>query len=181
MPKTEQKYIYNSNEAHRVPETKKCLNLRVLALMFALFIIFLDQGSKWLVTKTFEYGESLTIFPSFALTLRHNTGAAFSFLAEASGWQRWFFIAIAALVSSIIFIWLGRLNDHEKLEALGLSLILGGALGNVIDRLFNGYVVDFILLFYKDWQYPAFNIADTAICLGVFFIFLAMLKKPKKE
>lgn len=150
---------------------------RNVGLLIAMLVVFLDQGSKWLVTETFEYGETLAVFQSFALTLRYNTGAAFSFLAEASGWQRWFFVSVASVVASIIFIWLGRLSKKDKIEALGLALILGGALGNVIDRLFHGYVVDFILLYYKEWQFPAFNIADTAINFGVFFVVLSILKK----
>lgn len=153
------------------------MGLRHFGIWIAMLVVLLDQGSKWLVTQAFEYGETLAVFQSFALTLRYNTGAAFSFLAESSGWQRWFFVAIAALVSSIIFVWLGRLTKKDKVEALGLSLILGGALGNVIDRLFHGYVVDFILLYYKDWQFPAFNIADTAINFGVFFVVLSLLKR----
>ncbi len=159
--------------------TYKCFSIRILGILIALFVIFFDQASKWLVTETLEYAETVSVSPSFALTLRHNTGAAFSFLAEAAGWQRWFFVGVAAVVSSIIFVWLGRLSSQEKLEGLGLSLILGGALGNVIDRLFHGYVVDFILLYYHEWQYPAFNIADMAISLGVFFFVLGMLKKKK--
>lgn len=153
------------------------MGLRHFGIWIAMFVVLLDQGSKWLVTEAFEYGETLAVFQSFALTLRYNTGAAFSFLAESGGWQRWFFIVIAAAVSTVIFIWLGRLTKKDKIEALGLSLILGGALGNVIDRLFHGYVVDFILLYYKDWQFPAFNIADTAINFGVFFVVLSLLKR----
>lgn len=155
----------------------RCFGLRSLAIMLAIAVVLLDQGSKWFVTKTLEYGETLSVFPSFSFTLRHNSGAAFSFLTEAGGWQRWFFVGIAAVVSAIIFIWLGRLSRQDKVEALGLSLILGGALGNVIDRLFYGYVVDFILVYYKDWQYPAFNIADMAISFGVFFFIYSMIRK----
>jgi signal peptidase II len=167
----------SNNKSLKTTSVGKSYGIRSFGLLIASLVILLDQGSKWLVTETFEYGETLAVFQSFALTLRYNTGAAFSFLADASGWQRWFFVAVAAIVSSIIFIWLGRLSKENKTEALGLALILGGALGNVIDRLLHGYVVDFLLVYYKEWQFPAFNIADAAINLGVFFVILSMFKR----
>lgn len=157
--------------------SKSSISLRWLSLALALLVCLLDQGSKWWVTKNFQYGETLEIFKGLALTLRHNTGAAFNFLDDAGGWQRWFFVGVALVISSIIFVWLGRLNNQQKIEAIGLSLILGGALGNAIDRIMQGYVVDFIVLYYQNWQFPAFNIADIAINFGVILVVYSILKK----
>lgn len=155
----------------------KNISLKTWALFYAFDVMFLDQLSKWVVKEKFFYSETLPILPGFSLTLRHNTGAAFSFLAEASGWQRWFFVCLAFIMTAVIYVWLGRLSSRDKTEAFGLALIMGGALGNVVDRLLYGYVIDFILIYYKDWQFPAFNIADTAISIGVFMFALSMLKK----
>jgi signal peptidase II len=105
--------------------------------------------------------------PSFKLTYVHNTGAAFSFLSEAGGWQRWFFAGLALAISVIIAVWLARLKKHETLLAVALALVLGGAVGNLIDRLAYGYVIDFLDVYYDTWHWPAFNIADSAITLGV--------------
>ena len=105
--------------------------------------------------------------PYFNLTYVHNTGAAFSFLSEAGGWQRWFFAGLAILISAVIAVWLARLKQHETLLAMALSLVLGGAIGNLIDRLVYGYVIDFLDVYYGNWHWPAFNIADSAITLGV--------------
>lgn len=105
--------------------------------------------------------------PYFNLTYVHNTGAAFSFLSEAGGWQRWFFAVLALVISAVLSVWLARLQKHETLLALALSLVLGGAIGNLIDRLAYGYVIDFLDVYYDTWHWPAFNIADSAITLGV--------------
>lgn len=146
-------------------------------IVLSAVVVGLDQFTKYLSTQNLTFQESLKILPGFDLTLRHNTGAAFSFLANAAGWQRWFFIGLALVMSSIIYVWLGRLSAKDKQEAFGLSLILGGALGNVIDRIIHGYVIDFILLYYQDWQWPAFNLADSAICLGVVLLIPTLFKK----
>ncbi len=136
-------------------------------LMITVLILLLDQFTKYLAVQYLSLGRSLPVFWGFDLALRYNTGAAFSFLAEASGWQRWFFVGLALVMSVIIFIWLGRITSKKKLEAFGLALILGGALGNAWDRVMNGRVTDFIVLYYKTWEWPAFNIADAAISIGV--------------
>ena len=112
------------------------------------------------------------VFPWFNLTLQHNTGAAFSFLSNAGGWQRYFFSAVAVVISIALAIWLLRLSPGQWLLALGLGLILGGALGNLWDRLALGYVVDFISVHYGGWYFPAFNIADSAITVGAGCILL---------
>ncbi len=137
-------------------------------LWLAFLSLGLDQASKIAIDKTFQLYESIVIIPSFFnLTYVHNTGAAFSFLSEAGGWQRWFFAALAIVMSTIMTIWLTRLKENETLLAVALSLILGGAIGNLIDRLFYGYVIDFLDVYYGTYHWPAFNIADSAITIGV--------------
>jgi signal peptidase II len=116
--------------------------------------------------------ESIALFPGFNLTYVHNTGAAFSFLSEAGGWQRWFFAAMALIISVVLTIWLSRLKKHETLLAVALALVLGGAIGNLIDRLAYGYVIDFLDVYYQTRHWPAFNIADSAISVGVFLMLL---------
>lgn len=132
----------------------------------ALVIIALDQYTKGLATEALDYGRPVEVFSWFNLTLQHNTGAAFSFLSDAGGWQRYFFSIIAVIISAVLVIWLFRLQRNQWLLALSLALILGGALGNLWDRLMLGYVVDFISVHYGGRYFPAFNLADSAISLG---------------
>ena len=115
------------------------------------------------------------------MTLAHNYGAAFSFLSDAGGWQRWFFTVLASAVSLALLVWLLRLPREEWLTGLGLSLILGGAIGNLIDRIQLGYVVDFVDVHYKGWHYPAFNVADSAITCGVILLLLDVVLISKKK
>lgn len=129
-------------------------------------VIVLDQLTKQVVLANFQLYEVLPVTPMFNLTLMFNSGAAFSFLADASGWQRWFFTAIAVVVSVVIVTWLKRMPDTDKLLAVALALVLGGALGNVWDRIMLGHVVDFIQVYWDVHYFPAFNIADSAITLG---------------
>jgi len=136
-------------------------------LWLSLLAIILDQGSKLAIAGAMQLYESIQIMPFFNLTYVHNTGAAFSFLSEAGGWQRWFFAGLALVISIVIAVWLTRLKKHETLLAVALALVLGGAVGNLIDRLAYGYVVDFLDVYYDTWHWPAFNIADSAITLGV--------------
>lgn len=136
-------------------------------LWLSALAIGLDQASKIAVSRSMELFESIPLVPYFNLTYVHNSGAAFSFLSQAGGWQRWFFAALATLVSLVLVVWLARLQKHETLLAAALSLILGGAIGNLIDRLAYGYVIDFLDVYYRAWHWPAFNIADSAITLGV--------------
>lgn len=136
-------------------------------LWLSALAIVLDQATKLIVDNSMQLHESIPLLPYFNLTYVHNTGAAFSFLSEAGGWQRWFFAALAIVISAVLGVWLKRLQKHETLLAVALSLILGGAIGNLIDRLAYGYVIDFIDVYYKNWHWPAFNIADSAITLGV--------------
>ena len=130
-----------------------------------VILVALDQLTKWLAENAFTYGERVNIFPMFDLTLVYNTGAAFSFLASGSGWQRWVLIAIA--IVAIIFIsWLLKHEHKRALTALSLTLILSGAIGNLIDRVLLGHVIDFLLFYRHNWYFPAFNIADIAISVG---------------
>ncbi|WP_174269942.1 signal peptidase II [Methylobacter tundripaludum] len=136
-------------------------------LWLSLLALVLDQGSKLAIAGSMKLYESIPIMPFFKLTYVHNTGAAFSFLSEAGGWQRWFFAGLALMISVVIAVWLTRLKKHETLLAVALALVLGGAVGNLIDRLAYGYVIDFLDVYYESWHWPAFNIADSAITLGV--------------
>jgi signal peptidase II len=153
---------------------------KVLWLAMTVMIIALDQWTKMLASTQLSYGLPVEILPVFNLTLQHNTGAAFSFLADAGGWQRWFFTAVSALVSVVILVWLWRLKAPEKLLAASLAFILGGAVGNLWDRIEQGYVVDFISVHYQSWYFPAFNIADSAITIGAGLMILDMLLNPDK-
>ena len=144
-------------------------------------VIFIDQLTKYLASTLLDMHQPVSIIPMFNLYLTHNYGAAFSFLSQAGGWQRWFFTIVALVVSVIIITWVRRLKDNETLQAVSLSLILGGALGNVIDRLIFGYVIDFIDVYYGDWHWPAFNIADSAITIGVALLLIDAIQQYKAE
>ena len=134
--------------------------------LLAGVIILLDQYTKGLASANLDYGRPVAVFSWFNLTLQHNTGAAFSFLNDAGGWQRYFFSAVAIIISAVLVVWLYRMPRSQRVLALALGLILGGALGNLWDRLALGYVVDFISVHYGGWYFPAFNIADSAISVG---------------
>ena len=150
-------------------------------LWLSFLIVALDQISKWLVDRSMRLYESIPLIPSFQLTYLRNEGAAFSFLSSAGGWQRWFFIALALTASLSIGFWLGRLGKNKKLEAIGWALVLGGAIGNLIDRLLFGYVIDFLDVYYQNWHWPAFNVADSAITVGVGLLLLDAMRSPKNE
>ena len=148
-------------------------NLKMLKwLALSLLAVVLDQASKWAVDSSMQLYQSIPLVPYFNLTYVRNTGAAFSFLSEAGGWQRWFFAGLAIVISIVIAVWLARLKQHETLLAVALSLVLGGAIGNLIDRLAYGYVIDFLDVYYQTWHWPAFNVADSAITLGVVLMLL---------
>lgn len=134
-----------------------------------VILVAVDQLTKWLVENSFTYGERVNIMPMFDLILIYNTGAAFSFLASGSGWQRWVLIAVA--IGAIIFIvWLLKHEYKRTLTALALTLILSGAIGNLIDRVWHGHVIDFLLFYREYWYFPAFNIADIAISVGAILL-----------
>ncbi len=147
-------------------------------LWLAMLVIVLDQVTKWLIVENFVLGERIGIMPFFNLTLAHNYGAAFSFLAGAGGWQRWFFTFIALAASVILTAWLWRLPKYDRWTAIALSLILGGALGNLYDRITLGYVVDFLDFYWEPYHFPAFNVADSAITVGAAMIILDLFRQP---
>ncbi|MGH1485096.1 MAG: signal peptidase II [Cellvibrionaceae bacterium] len=173
------------------------LKQKSLWLLLALVVLVLDQYTKQLAVDTLVYSKPQPFLPFFNFTLLHNYGAAFSFLSDAGGWQRWFFGVIAFVVSVFLVVWILRLNYKKRLELAGLTLILGGALGNLWDRIVLGYVVDFIDWFYpaangclaffyarpeaQTCHWPAFNIADSAILLGVGLLIIDIFFSQKNE
>lgn len=145
-------------------------------LWLSALVVVLDQLTKLMVDRSMELYESVGLLPFFQLTYLRNQGAAFSFLSEAGGWQRWFFIGLAAVASGAICYWLSRLGKNQRWEAAAWALVLGGALGNLIDRVAYGYVIDFLDVFYGEWHWPAFNIADSAITIGVAMLLIDSLR-----
>lgn len=141
-------------------------------LLLSLIILILDQITKTWVSTHLSYNQPVNILPYFDLRLLYNKGAAWSILADQGGWQRWFLSALAIIVSIIIMVWLTRLDSKQRWLACALALILGGALGNVMDRIIFGYVVDFIDIYYQTWHWPAFNIADIGISIGAVMLLI---------
>lgn len=148
-------------------------------LGIAVIVLLLDQLTKIAITRTFQYGESSPVTSFFNLVLVYNPGAAFSFLAGADGWQRYFFTLLALVVAGFI-IYLLKKNPEKKLFCTALALILGGALGNVVDRLAYGHVIDFLDFHLNNWHWPAFNLADSAICIGAVCFIIDELRRIKK-
>ncbi len=150
-------------------------------LWLTVLVIVLDQASKHYVEANLTLYQAVDVIPGyFAWMLAYNTGAAFSFLADHSGWQRWLFAAIAMGVSAVLLVWMKRLKPSETWLAVALALVLGGALGNLYDRIVLGHVVDFILVHWQDqWRFPAFNIADSAITIGAVMLALDMFRSSK--
>ena len=163
-----------SPSAHAAAEVHSRRNARGWRwLPVAALVILVDQLSKAWMLRHFRYAEDVVLLPVLNITLRFNTGAAFSMLADASGWQRWFFAGLAVAVGGAIVVWLHRLDARaERLLSLSLSLILAGAIGNLIDRLQLGHVIDFIDFHWKDVHFPAFNVADSAITIGAALMLL---------
>ncbi len=141
-------------------------------LIVTALVIIADWYTKQWASEVLELYRPHEVFSWLNMTLAHNYGAAFSFLSDAGGWQRWFFIVLASTVSLVLLVWLLRLSRHDWPTALGLALILGGAIGNLVDRIQLGYVVDFVDVHYGGWHYPAFNVADSAITCGVILLLL---------
>lgn len=148
-------------------------------LSLALLLALLDQLTKVLILGAFEHGQATPMTSFFNLVRVHNSGAAFSFLASASGWQRWFFTAIG-VAATVFIVYLLRAHPGQKLFCFALACILGGAVGNVIDRLLHGYVVDFLDFHWGGWHFPAFNLADSAITLGAICIILDELLRVRR-
>jgi len=151
-------------------------------LGLAGLIVVIDQLSKQAAERWLGFHERLPVLPGFNLTLSYNRGAAFSFLADHSGWQRWFFTALALAVSVFLVRWLRQINDQDRWLSFSIALVLGGAVGNLIDRVLYGHVIDFIWLYYDRWNWPVFNIADSAISVGVaVMIGHMLLVKPEEQ
>ena len=153
-------------------------------LWLSLPILLLDQGSKYWVRSFLFEEESVPLSPFLNLVLVYNEGAAFSFLSGAGGWQRWIFIILALVITVVLTHWLGRLGREELSTAVALTLILGGAWGNLADRVLYGKVTDFIDFYYGEWHWPAFNVADAAITLGVVLMLLSLFRsgsRPHRE
>lgn len=147
----------------------------------ALLVILLDQFSKSVVVAKIKLFETVPVLSFLEMTQLHNTGAAFSFLAGASGWQRWFFISLAIVVAVAILVWLWQIDPRkQRMLAIGLALILGGALGNMIDRVSLGHVIDFIHFHWPGGDFPAFNVADSAISVGAGLLILDALLEGRR-
>lgn len=151
-------------------------------LLIAAVVVALDLWTKSLATQMLQYGRPVEILPVLDFTLLHNRGAAFSFLSSAGGWQRWVFTAIALAVSAVLLVWTLQLKPHERWLSVTLPLILGGALGNLYDRLTLGYVVDFVHFHWQGRYFPAFNIADAAITVGAIMMIVdALWLQPRRN
>lgn len=145
-------------------------------------VAILDQATKWAILKWVPLFEKIPINSFLNITHQQNTGAAFSFLANAGGWQRWFFVILSAVVSAVIAVWLWRLRSGKQtVLALGLAFVLGGAIGNVIDRIRLGYVTDFIQVLIVGWPFPSFNVADSAITVGATLLIFDALFISRRE
>jgi signal peptidase II len=150
-------------------------------LPLALVLLVIDQVTKWLMVRSIELHESIRLLPVLDLTHAHNPGAAFSFLAGAGGWQRWFFTGLALAVSAAIVFYLRRLDGHvQRLQCAGLAMIASGAVGNLIDRLRFGYVEDFVHVHWGNAYFPAFNVADSCITIGAGLIILDSLLEARR-
>ena len=149
-------------------------------LLWALVIIGVDQITKQMILSHYQHGDWTPITGFFNIVRAHNTGAAFSFLAGGSGWQRWLFVAIG-VIATVLIVWQLRKHPGEKMFCLSLSSILGGAIGNVVDRLQHGYVVDFLDFHWAGWHFPAFNLADAAISTGAACLILDELLRVRRS
>ena len=149
-------------------------------LAIAVIVIVLDQFTKTLILNNFTLGESRSVTSFFNLVRAHNAGAAFSFLAGAAGWQRWFFTGLG-LAAAVFIVWMLKRHNGQRLFSWALALILGGALGNVIDRVLHGHVIDFIQLHYQSWYFASFNVADSAITCGALLLILDELRRVRRS
>jgi signal peptidase II len=148
-------------------------------LGIALAVIVLDQLTKAIIVMSFRLGDARMVTPFFDIVRAHNRGAAFSFLNEASGWQRWFFVGLG-LAAAVFIVWLLARHGGQRLFGWALALILGGALGNVVDRLLHGHVIDFLQVHWKSHYFPSFNVADSAITIGAALLILDELRRVRR-
>jgi len=158
-------------ETQKLPGRSSTMMIFVWLLVSALVVV-LDMWTKDIASESLTLYRPVELTSWLNLTLAHNYGAAFSFLSDAGGWQRWLFTGLALVVTGVLLVWLLRLPATDKLTAAALALIIGGAIGNLADRIKHGYVVDFIDVYYRDWHWPAFNLADSAITCGVILLLL---------
>ncbi len=165
--------VNNAATPERVPQTMNATRPQLKWLWISLGVIVLDQATKQIAESQLTPHQAVNLFPYFDWYLTYNTGAAFSFLANAGGWQRWLFTVIAIVISLIIVQWMYKLPRDETLTAISLSLILGGAIGNLIDRVYLGHVIDYIQIWLGSYPWPAFNIADAAIFVGAVLLILS--------
>ncbi|PUA99327.1 signal peptidase II [Acidovorax sp. 107] len=149
-------------------------------LAWAVFLLVADQITKTLILNHYQLGDSTLITSFFNIVRAHNTGAAFSFLSDAGGWQRWLFTGVG-VAATVFIVWQLRAHPGQKLFSFALSSILGGAVGNVVDRLMHGYVVDFLQFHYAGWYFPSFNLADSAITVGAACLILDELLRVRRE
>ena len=149
--------------------------------LLSIVVILLDQWSKWLAEISLIPYQPVPVLPLFNFTLAYNTGAAFSFLSDAGGWQRWFFISLTVIVVAVLVNWLWRMRAEERLQAASISLVLGGAIGNLIDRVWLGHVIDFLDVYYGSYHWPIFNIADSAITVGVVLLIIDLFLNDHPE
>ncbi|MGY6773481.1 signal peptidase II [Gallibacterium sp. ZY190522] len=153
----------------------------LIYLWLSVVAFILDLFTKWLVVSHFELYESVNILPIFNLTYVRNYGAAFSFLADHSGWQKYFFVLIAVVISALLLFWLAKTPRQKILVNSAYALIIGGALANMTDRLYHGFVVDFLDFYWQIYHYPVFNVADIAICVGAGLLIIDYLKNERKQ
>ncbi|PCI60075.1 MAG: signal peptidase II [Gammaproteobacteria bacterium] len=152
-------------------------NSGLIWLWLTILVLVIDQISKQYVTNTMALYDSIAVLPFFSITYVHNLGAAFSFLADQGGWQRWFFTLIALTASIVFAVWLAKTPKENKQLSISLALLLAGAMGNLIDRALFGYVIDFLDFYVGSYHWPAFNIADSSIFIGAIFMVLDSFKK----
>lgn len=156
---------------------KRANNANLRWLWLSAAVVLADQASKYLAEQMLDLHRPVGLIPFVNLTLTYNQGAAFSLLSGAGGWQRWFFAGLAVAIAVVLVFWLRRASSRERWLLSGLSLVLGGALGNLWDRLFVGAVVDFIDVYYRSWHWPAFNLADSAICVGAAMLIISTFRE----
>lgn len=162
------KNVYMSNSPHKF-------------LWISALVIVLDQITKYWAVTQLPLHRAVNVMPYFDWYLTYNPGAAFSFLADAGGWQRWFFTITTIIISIVIFFWIKKLESNDKMTATSLSLILGGAIGNLIDRIYLGHVVDYVQVWLGSYPWPAFNVADAAISVGAVILILTSFADAKKN
>ncbi|GAB2945196.1 signal peptidase II [Hafnia psychrotolerans] len=159
--------------------TKPLCSTGLRWLWLAALVIIMDLGSKFLIMGNFQLGESMPLIPYLNLFYAQNHGAAFSFLADKGGWQRWFFAVIALVIVIALIVLMYRSNAKQKINNIAYAMIIGGALGNLFDRMVHGYVIDFIDFYVNDWHYPTFNLADSFICIGAVLVVIeGFIAKP---